>query len=157
MLTLPTNLPNYIGRLFSIAIIFIIGYLLINFGLKQSSNGNIIYLLYFILIILSYLAFTIIYSLLCINEVQINTNNDSITFVGLISKQTILCVDISEYFETYHKNPFKQWNGILIKTFDNKTIQVTGQNIKLLSNFKKYLDERKIFNSGQKKMKYPFN
>lgn len=170
MLTLPTNYSNFIARLFFLAGTFFIGFLLVNFGLKDTSNEHIIfqitaigfkfkatYLLYFVIAVMGFLAFTIIASLLSINKVQIDRTIDSITFTGLISKYSIASSDISEYFETFHRNAFKGWEGLLIKTTDKKTIQVTGQNIQSLSDLKDYLNEKKIFYSGQKKMKFPFN
>ena len=170
MLTLPTNFANFIGRLFFLVGTFYLGYLFINFGLKEPNNGHVvfritaihfefkaIYLMYFLILTIGFLALTIIDSLLSINKVQVDTTLDSITFVRLFGKQTIATADIDEYFETLHKNAFKGWTGLLIKTKDNKTIQVAGQNIKSLSDLKDYLSERKIFCAGQKKMKFPFN
>jgi hypothetical protein len=170
MLTLSTNSGNFIGRLFFLVVTFFLGYLFINFGLKEPNNGHVIfritaihfefktvYLIYFLIVIIGFLALTIIDSLLSINKVQIDTTLDSITFVRLFSKQTIAIADINEYFETFHKNAFKGWYGLLIKTNDNRTIQVAGQNIKSLSDLKDYLNDKKIFYAGQKKMKFPFN
>ena len=64
---------------------------------------------------------------------------------------------IKEYVDTVHQNGFKSWQGLLIKTSDNKLIQVAGQNIKSLSDLKDYLNGKNIFCTGQKKMKFPFN
>ncbi len=100
---------------------------------------------------------TIINSLLSINKVQVDTTINSITFIKLFGKLTIATIDISEYSETVHNNGLKSWIGLLIKTNDNKTIQVAGQNIKFLSDLKDYLNDRKVFYAGQKKMKFPFN
>ena len=170
MLTLPTNFANFIGRLLFLIVIFWMEYLFINFGLKEPNNGDVIfrisaihfefkvvYILYFLITIIGYLGLTIIGSLLSFNKVQVDTANGSITFVGLFNKRTISTIDITEYFETIHRNAFKVWYGLLIKTNDNKTTQVAGQNIKSLSDLKNYLDDRKISNAGQKKMKFPFN
>jgi len=170
MLILPTNLANFIGRLFFLALTICIGYFFINFGLKEPNNGHVIfqitaihfefkaiYLMYFLILTNGFLALTIVNSLLSFNKVQVNTTLNSITFVRLFGKQIIATADITEYFETVHRNAFKGWTGLLIKTNDNKTIQVAGQNIKSLSDLKDYLNERKIFYAGQKKMKFPFN
>ncbi|MEO6455375.1 MAG: hypothetical protein ABIN97_14945 [Ginsengibacter sp.] len=170
MLTLPTNSANFIGRLFFLAVTFLMGYLFINFGLKEPNNGKVIfkitalhfefkavYIMYFLIGTIGFLALTILSSLLTVNKVVVDTTSDVITFTGLFGKQTIATVDISEYFETVHTNTFKSWTGLLIKTNDNKTIQVAGQNIKSISDLKDYLDERKIFYAGRKKMKFPFN
>ena len=157
MLTLHSNFHNIIGRLLLTAITFIAGYIIINFTLKEPGNGKAIYLLYFIISILGYLAFTLTFSLLCTNKIVIDKTIDTITFIGLISKQKISSFDIAEYFEIYAYSRSKEWYGILIKTKNKKTIQVVEQNIKSLYNFKCYLDEIKVLNSGKKKMKYPFN
>jgi hypothetical protein len=170
MLTLPTNTANFIGRFFFLAFTFIIGYLFINFGLKEANKGPVlfritvihldfkaIYLMYFLIIIVGFLAFTIIDSLLSINQIQIDTVANIITFIKPLDKQTIATDDIKEYFETVHKNAFKSWTGLLIKTNDNKTIQVAGQNVKSLPHFKDYLKQKNIHYAGQKRMKYPFN
>lgn len=170
MLTLPTNLTNFIGRLFFLVVTFFLEYLFINFGLKEPNNGYVvfritqihleikaIYIMYFLIIIICFLALTIINSLLSINKVQVDTTINSITFIKLFGKLTIATIDISEYSETVHNNGLKSWIGLLIKTNDNKTIQVAGQNIKFLSDLKDYLNDRKVFYAGQKKMKFPFN
>ncbi len=170
MLTLPTNTANFIGRLFFLVGTFFLGYLFINFGLKDPNNGQVVfritvihfefkavYVMYILIVIIIFLALTIIDSLLSINKVQIDTTLDSITFVRLFGKQTIATADINEYFETLHKNAFKGWVGLLIKTNNNKPIQVAGQNVKSLSDLKNYLNNRKIFYAGQKKMRFPFN
>jgi hypothetical protein len=170
MLTLPTNSVNFIGRLLYLIVTFWMEYLFINFRLKEPTNGHVIfripaihfefkaiYIIYFLIAIIGYLALTIIGSLLSFNKVHVDPANSSITFVGLFSKRTIATVNITEYFETIHRNAFKVWYGLLIKTNDNRTTQVAGQNIKSLSDLKDFLDDRKIPKAGQKKMKFPFN
>ena len=170
MWTLPTNLTNFIGRLFFLALTFCIGYLFINFGLKEANNDHVIfkitslhfefkavYIMYFLIATIGFLALTILSSLLSVNKVVVDTTSDLITFSGLFSKQTIAAVDIKEYFDTVHQNAYKSWQGLLIKTNDNKSIQVAGQNVKLLSDLKGYLRDKQIFCAGQKKMKFPFN
>jgi hypothetical protein len=168
MLTFSTNLANLIGRLFSLAVTFVLIYVFITLGLKESNNGHIAfkigtfsfksaYILYFLVAIICFLIVTIAASLLSINKVQVDTSIDSITFIGPFTKKTIATKDISEYYETVHKNSFKVWYGLLVKTSDNKTIHVAGQNIKSLSDLKDYLNDKKIFCSGQKNMKFPFN
>lgn len=170
MLTLPTNSANFIGRVFFLAVIFCMGYLFINFGLKEPNNGHVIfkitaihfefkaaYIMYLLILIIGFLALTILSSLLTINKVLVDTTNNTITFIGLFSKQTIATIDIKEYFDTVHQNAFKSWKGLLIKTSDNKSVQVAGQNINSLSDLKDYLNDKKIFCAGQKKMKFPFN
>ena len=104
-----------------------------------------------------FLGYTIVYMLLGINTIKVDTNLNRITFVSLFSKQTIATEDINEYYETNLKAKFRTWNGLLIKTYDNKTIQVTAQNISSLSGFKNYLNERKIHCAGKGKMRFPFN
>jgi hypothetical protein len=170
MLTLPTNSANFIGRLLFLVVTFWMEYLFINLGLKEPNNGHVIfrisaihfefkaiYIIYFLITIIGCLVLTIIGSLLSFNKVQIDKANGSITFVKLFNKRTIATVDITEYFETIHRNAFREWYGLLIKTNDNRTTQVAGQNIKSLSDLKEYLDVSKISNAGQKKMKFPFN
>jgi len=170
MLTLSTNSANFIGRLFFLVVTFFLGYIFVKLGLQESNNGHVvfritaihfefktIYIMYFLILIVCFLALTIIVSLISINKVQVDTAIDSITFVSLFKKQTIDTADIIEYFETVHRNPYKVWYGLLIKTKDNTTIQVAGQNINSLSELKDYLEERKISYAGQKKMKFPYN
>jgi hypothetical protein len=153
-----------------LSVTFFVGYLFINFGLKEPNNGHVIfkitaihfefkaaYIMYLLIIIIGFLALIILTSVLSINKVLVDTTNNTITFVALFSKQTIATIDIKEYFDTVHRNAFKSWQGLLIRTRDNKSIQVAGQNIKSLSDLKDYLNGKKIFCAGQKKMKFPFN
>jgi len=170
MLTLPTNSANFFGRVFFLIVTFFLGYLFINFGLKEPNNGSVIFkisainfefkiihIVYFLITITGFLTFTIIVSLLSFNRIQIDTTSGTITFTGLVSRKIISIRDISEYFETTHRNRFKMFRGLLLKLRDKKTIQVAGQNIESLSDLKNYLDERGINCVGQKKMKFPFN
>jgi len=170
MLTLPTNSANFIGRLFFLVGTFFIGYLFINFGLKEPNNGHVIfkitaihfefkvvYIMYLLIAIIGFLALTILSSLLTVNKVVVDMTSNTMTFIRLFSKQTIAAIDIKEYFDTVHRNAFKSWQGLLIKTSDNKSIQVAGQNIKSISDLKDYLNDKKISCAGQKKMKFPFN
>jgi hypothetical protein len=170
MLTLPTNSANFFGRVFFLIVTFFLGYLFINFGLKEPNNGNVIFkisaidfefkiihIVYFLITITGFLTFTIIVSLLSFNRIQVDTTSGTITFTGLVSRKIISLGDISEYFETTHRNRFKMFRGLLLKLRDKKTIQVAGQNIESLSDLKNYLDERGINCVGQKKMKFPFN
>ena len=113
--------------------------------------------MYFFIALIGFLAFSFILSLLSIIKVEVDTTAGSITFIGLLSKKTIATADIKEYLETVHKNPFKAWYGLLIKTHDNQTIQLAGQNIESLSELKDYLTDKKISYAGQRKMKFPFN
>ena len=113
--------------------------------------------MYLLIAVIGFLALTILSSLLTINKIVIDMVGNTITFIRLFSKQTIATVDIKEYFDTVHRNPFKSWQGLVIKTSDNKSIQVAGQNIKSLSDLKDYLNHQKIFCAGQKNMYFPFN
>jgi hypothetical protein len=168
MLTFSTNSANLLGRLFFLAVTFVLIYVILTLGLNESDNGHVIfrigkfsfktaYILYFLVAVMCFLIVTIAASLLSISKVQVDTSINSIIFLGLFTKKTIATVDITEYFETVHRNGFKVWYGLLIKTSDNKTIQLAGQNIKSLSDLKDYLNDRKIFCAGQRKMKFPFN
>jgi hypothetical protein len=170
ILTLPANSANFFGRLAFLVVTFFLGYLFITFGLKEANSGHIIfkisainfefkvvYIMYFLIATIGFLALTIIVSLLSINKIQIDTFSNTITFIGLLTKKTITVNDINEYQETSHRNRFKIFYGLLIKLKDNTTIQVTGQNIKSLPVFKEYLNDNKINCVGQRKMKFPFN
>lgn len=156
-ITLPANSINLVARLFFLVLTFLLEYGFINFELRDPNIGDSIYLMYFLILLIGYLSLIIIVSLLSINKVQIDTTANSITFVSLFSKKTIATVDIDQYLDAIHSNPFKTFYGLLIKTNNNKTIQVAGQNIKSLSELKNYLNERKISYAGQKKMRFPFN
>jgi hypothetical protein len=170
MLTFPTNYVNFIGRLFFLVVTFLIEYILVKFGLKDPKGEQTVFqitaihlefkvinLLYLLIAIMGFLSFTIVSSLLSINKIRVDTSGNTITFVGPFNRQTIATIDIKEYFETVHTNAFKSWHGLLIKTCDNKTIQVAGQNIKSVLELKNYLDDRNIFYAGIRKMSFPFN
>jgi hypothetical protein len=170
ILTLPTNSTNLIGRLFFLVVTFFLAYLFINFGLKEPNTGHVIFqikalhfhlkvihFLYFLIAVIGFLALIIVASLLSINKVQIDTTADTIIFSGLLTKRTVAINDISEYFETVHRNRFKVFYGLLLKINGDRTIQVAGQNVKSLSHLKDYLNDRKINCVGQKKMRFPFN
>ena len=170
MMTLHTNSANFMGRLLFLVVTLFAGYIFVNFGLKDPHSGHVIfqitaihfvfkviYIMYLLIAIIGFLTLTIISSLLAINKVQVDTIRNTITFIGPFSKQTIATIHIKEYFETVHINTFKTWLGLLIKTGDNKSIQVAGQNIKSLSDLKNYLNANNIFYAGQKKMRFPFN
>lgn len=169
MLTLPTNSTNIIGRIFFLTLSFFIIFLLIKFGLKDPGNEHVVfrialihfsfkagYVLYILIAIIGFLILIIIVSLFSINKILIDTTINSITFFSLFRKQTIPTAGISEYHVTVHKNAFKAWHGLLIKTKENKEIQIAGQNIKSISTLRDYLTDKKILFAGEKKMKFPF-
>jgi hypothetical protein len=170
MLTFPPNSSNFIGRLFFLILTFFLGYLFINFGLKEPNMEKTIfrikeinfefkaaYLMYLLIGTVGFLALTIIVSLLGINKIQVDTFLNTVTFISLFSKTTININEIDEYFNTIKKNPYKVFYGLLLKLKDKRPIQLAGQNIKSLSDFRNYLTDRKINYAGQRKMKFPFN
>jgi hypothetical protein len=116
-----------------------------------------IFILYFQILALLIVFLWVLFSLASIYKVKVDTNLYKITFFSLFIKQTIRVEDISEYKETYKRAKLRNWKGLLIKTNDGKIIQVTDQNIISLSDFKNYLDEKKIYCAGQTKMIFPFN
>jgi hypothetical protein len=88
-------------------------------------------------------------------EVQITT--DEITLISIIKRETISIHDIKNYFNTIHVNGFKEWQGIILNLNSDKTIQIAGQNIDGVPDFKKYLVEKEIPCLGTRKMRFPFN
>jgi hypothetical protein len=143
-------------------------YIFMKLALKDFNNGRIIfsigtfdfkpfYLLCFIVLVICYLAVTIAASLLSINRVKVDTNTNTLTFIGLFSTKTIVSSDIKEYFETTHRNSFKSFHGLLLKLNDNRRIQIAGQNVGALSDLKDYLNNKRIICGGQTRMKFPFN
>ncbi|RTL59326.1 MAG: hypothetical protein EKK37_13600 [Sphingobacteriales bacterium] len=170
MLTLPRNYANIIGRLVMLFLLLLIIIMIATFGLKDPYNENILftiepihfifkaaYLLYLFTALISFLMIKVLSTLLSINKILIDTNDDSITFFKPFSKKTIKANEINEYYQTTHRNNLKTWQGLIMKTNDNIEIQVAGQNIKSLIILKDYLDNKKILSSGNKKMKFPFN
>jgi hypothetical protein len=170
MLTLPPNSGNFIGRIFFLGITFFLAYLFVHFGLNDPKNEHVIfritafhfefkvlYIMYFLITAIGFLALTIITSLLSIYKIQIDTTTDKIIFIRFLGKKTIQSQEIAEYFKTLHRNALKEFHGLLLKLKDGDAIQVAGQNINSLSDFEDYLIKKQINCIGQKKMKFPFN
>jgi hypothetical protein len=168
-MVLPTNSLNFAMRIFFLIVTFLLGYLLINFGLKDPNVQKVIfkireihfefkalYLMYLLITTVGFLALTIVASLLSINKIQIDTSTGTLIFSSILAKRTVDTREIDEYFETIKTNPYKTFHGLLINVKGNKTIQVAGQNVKSLSDLKDYLANRKVHCGGTRKMKFPF-
>jgi len=167
---LPTNSINFLLRLFNLVVLFFLGYIFINFGLKDPNMEKILfqlkeinfhfkasYLMYFLIATVAFLAITIITSLFKVKKVHIDQVTNTVTFISMFSKRNVQVQEIEQYFETSKANTFKTFHGLLLRLKDNSTIQLADQNLKLLPSFKDYLIEQKIRCGGLRKMKFPFN
>ena len=164
MLTLPTNSWNIVARCFSLTLATVFGLIFFNHGLSDSNNGHIIFwkiktlhIFYLVLALITLFAFTVTASIFGIIKVQVDKTIDTIAFISFLNKRTIATSDIETYFTTTHRNQFKEWQGILLQTKNNETFQLAGQNLKSLKDFEKYLIDKSIPFSGDRRMKFPFN
>ena len=164
MLTLPTNSVNLIARCFSIVLVTGLGYIFFRHALSDNNAQHIIFLrikvihiAYLFVTVLSFIAMILVASIFSIVKVNIDITLDEITFRSFLNKRTISVTDITTYFKTTHRNQFKEWQGIILETKNNGTIQLAGQNLKSLRDFEKYLIDKSIPCSGERRMKFPFN
>jgi hypothetical protein len=169
MLTFSANSTNIIGRVFFLLLTFILIYIFTNIGLKDHNMAHIIfkipplhfkfkvlYIMYFLIAVVIFLAVTIATSLLNINRVEVDMSTGNIRLFSPFKQKTIQINEVTNYFETIHKNAYKEWHGLLIKLKDDTTIQLTGQNINRIGDFKKYLTQKDIVCVGRTRMKFPF-
>jgi hypothetical protein len=164
MLTLPTNSMNLIARCFSFVLVTGIGYVFLMHALSDNNAQHIIFLrikeihiAYLFVAVLSFIAMILIASIFSIVKVNVDITVDEITLITFLSKRTLAVSDITTYFKATHRNQFKEWQGIILETKNNGTIQLAGQNLKSLRDFEKYLIDKGISCSGQRRMKFPFN
>jgi hypothetical protein len=87
----------------------------------------------------------------------VEIESSEIVFISIIKSEKLTVHDIKNYFETSHRNGFKEWQGLLVILNSGREIQLAGQNLEAISDFKKYLVEKAIPYLGTKSMKYPFN
>jgi hypothetical protein len=155
MLILKMNSSNIIGRLFAIPISIALLYLIIHYGLNEHSNERIILcLLYFIIAGVLFYLFTVLLSFLGVTGVKVEIASGEIIFISVIKTETVSVYDIKNYFETIHRN---RWQGLMLILNSGREIQLAGQNLEAVSDFKNYLIEKAIPCLGTKSMKYPFN
>jgi hypothetical protein len=155
MLILKPNTANIIVRLFTIFFSPALLFLIIHYGLKENGNNRII--LYFIIAAFVFYLVTVLLTLLAATGVKVETASGEIVFISIIKTEKLTVHDIKNYFETSHRNGFKEWQGLLVILNSGREIHLAGQNLEAISDFKKYLIEKAIPCLGTKRMKYPFN
>ena len=94
---------------------------------------------------------------LSVLKVEAQTTSGEISLISIIKKETISIHDIKNYFDTIHRNNYKDWQGIILNLNSEKTIQIAGQNVDGVLDFKEYLVEKSIPCLGTRKMNFPFN
>jgi len=163
MLKLSTNSPNFIARSFSLCLILFSEYLLIRYGMKDPGNNHTIgtikagYILYFLIALLAFALILIAFSFLGIIKVTVDKSSGTITLFSVIRKTTITTNDIDHYFITKNRTRFKVFEGLILKLKTENKIQLAGQNLLSISDFKDYLVDKKIPCKGERKMIFPFN
>ena len=164
MLILKTNKGNIIVRCFAFPLPVIMVYLIVKYGFNEPDNNHVlfwkfkvIHLLYFLIAAILFYMIMLLVGFLSVLKVEVQTTSGEITLISIIKRQTISIHDIKNYFDTIHINGFKEWQGIILNLNSDKTIQVAGQNIDGVPDFKKYLLEKEIPCLGIRKMKFPFN
>ena len=164
MLILNPNSGNLLLRVLAITFIIVLGFPFTNLVFQDPKIGDIIFwkikkihIIYLLILAMSFYIVMVLISIMGIIKVRIDTISDTITLISIFSKKTIRIKEIENYFWTTHKNSIKVFNGILLTLRHGKTIQLTGQNIKSISDFRVFLDDKKVAYAGEKKMKFPFN
>jgi len=163
MLKLPTNTFNFIARIFSLCLILLIGYLIIKYGLHDPANSRHnsklkpVYFLYFLIAGLLFIVTILTISLLGIIKVTVDKSVGTITLSSIIRKTTIVTDDIDYYFVTKHIGKHKDFEGLILNLKTNNKIQLVGQNLLSISDFKDYLVDKNIMFKGEHEMMFPFN
>lgn len=151
MLILPTNTSNFITRVIIVLVIPILLYAIINAHFK---GGFTVIVGFFGF---AFLEVIFVLSLLAINNVEIDTDNNIITFNSLFNSKIYPITAITNYNETFKRNAIKEFYGILVSLNDGTEIQIAGQNVNGISELKSYLNEKGIPGGEQQKMRFPFN
>jgi hypothetical protein len=164
MLILKPNSGNLLLRILAITFIIVLGFPFTNLVFQDPKIGDIIFwkikkihIIYFLILAMAFYIVMVLISIMGIIKVRVDTISDTISLISIFSKKTIRIKEIENYFWTTHKNSIKVFNGILLTLRQGKTIQLTGQNIKSISDFRDFLDDKKVAYAGEKKMKFPFN
>lgn len=164
MLILKPNTRNIIVRCFAFPISIFIIFLIVQYGFKEPNNNRVlfwkfkvIHILYFMIAAIIYFMYMFLLGFLAVIKVEIQIISDEITLISIIKRETISIHDINNYYDTIHRNGYKEWQGIILNLNSKKIIQIAGQNVDGVPNFKKYLVEKAIPCTGTRKMKFPFN
>jgi hypothetical protein len=164
MLVLKTNTRNFVARCFAFPLSIFMLFLIIHYGFKEPNNDHIlfwkfkvIHLLYFMIAVVLFYMYMQLLGFLSVIKVEAQITSGEITLISIIKRETISIHDIKNYFDTIHRNGFKKWEGIILILHSKKNIQIAGQNILGVPEFKKYLVEKEIPCLGTRNMKFPFN
>ncbi len=164
MLILKTNTRNIFARCFAFPFSILIVYLIIHYGFKEPNNNHVlfwkfkvIHLLYFMIAAMLFYMFMLLLGFLSVIRVEAQIISGEITLISIIKRETISIHDIKNYFDTIHRNGFKDWQGIILYLNSEKIIQIAGQNVDGIPDLKNYLAEKGVPCSGTRKMKFPFN
>src|SRR5689334_4498856 len=102
MQTFPPNQLNFIARIFFFVLTLLLVYILATIGLKEPDMKDVIfrisqlhfkfkvlYLMYFLIAVFIYLAVMIAASLLCVYRIEVDKENGTLIFTGLLKKRAI--------------------------------------------------------------------
>ena len=154
MLTIQTNKINIAGRIFFLLIIFAIQYFIIENGIIVGNAKHEIGLgiLYGILTILSYVLILIIRSFFQVLKVQMENSLGEIILSGFFYTNKLCKDDIAGYYTTIYKGSRATlWNGLIIKTVQNKSFRLTEQNLKSIHVLKEFLEKENIKYLGERR------
>ncbi|GAC1310831.1 MAG: hypothetical protein NVSMB24_28910 [Mucilaginibacter sp.] len=153
MMTIYTNSKVVIGRIV-LGILFIVGIFII-YGIASAEDRNT-WVLYLLCILLLSLIFGITFSLFGVIKVYADKSSGELTFVRFFSKNTIQSPEISGYYISVYNTRYGMSYGRIIKTTDNKIIELNPGNLKNVLDIDEYLKEQSVESLGEKRSHYPF-
>jgi hypothetical protein len=164
MLILKANARNIVKRCLAFPLLIFIVYLIIHYGLQEPNKNQVLFwkfkvvhLLYFMIAANVYYAFVLLIGFLSVIKVEVQIASGEITLITIFKRETISIYDVKNYFDTIHLNGYNEWQGIILNLNSKIIIQIVGQNVDGVPDFKKYLVEKAIPCLGTRKMKFPFN
>jgi hypothetical protein len=170
MLIFPPNQFNFIARILFFILTLVLIYMFVSIGVKEPDMQDeifrisviglyfkVLYLMYFLITMVVFLAVTIGASLLGVYRIEVDKDDGRIIFTRLLKKTTIQSNQILNYFQTSHRNGIKNWYGAIIQLNDQTKIQLAGQNINNMPAFEKYLATLNVVCAGKGTMRFPFS
>jgi hypothetical protein len=151
-----TNLKTVIVRLIILILLAMCEYLIIKNFIINGEHKNGAWVLYFLSLILTFLCVNIIVSFLGVIKVDVDGSLNKITCYRLFSKRVISDSDIIGYYASVYNTRHGTSYGRIIKTSDNRIIELNPGNLKDVSRIDDYLNGLDIEFYGEKRSFYPF-
>jgi hypothetical protein len=126
------------------------------FLLGHFEYSNLKWVFLFAILIFLYFLIVVVLSLFGIIGVNLDEKHKIISVKYFLRTEIFNIEDIEGYVVTYFKTRWKEYEGIILKLKNGRSVELSEYNLESLYDFNQYLIKNGVVDLGKKKSWFPF-